>query len=139
MDLEQHPIDRALLQSLLLRRQSSYEEAGLVPRFDQLATGLHAHADVRCARDLTFREGAASVIEKREAQTLKLPSDQLDRRTLEVLLGETLQRFGKVDILINCAGKIQRAPTRDGLLLWAIRHLLLRWLSSIAPLQGKRA
>jgi hypothetical protein len=56
VDLEQHPIDRALLQSLLLRRQSSYEEVGLVPRFDQLATALHAHADVRFARDFTFRE-----------------------------------------------------------------------------------
>jgi len=30
---------------------------------------------------------------------------------LERLLAATLDRFGKVDILINCAGRIKRAPT----------------------------
>jgi NAD(P)-dependent dehydrogenase (short-subunit alcohol dehydrogenase family) len=36
-----------------------------------------------------------------------------DRATLEALLEGTLQEFGKVDILINSAGKIKRAPTVD--------------------------
>jgi NAD(P)-dependent dehydrogenase (short-subunit alcohol dehydrogenase family) len=80
-----------------------------------LSLGLaEAGADVvASSRRQQQVEETAAEIEKRGAQTLRLPSDLLDRRTLEVLLGETLQRFGKVDILINCAGKIQRAPTLD--------------------------
>jgi NAD(P)-dependent dehydrogenase (short-subunit alcohol dehydrogenase family) len=34
-----------------------------------------------------------------------------DRGSLEKLLAETVSRFGKVDILVNSAGKIKRAPT----------------------------
>jgi len=33
------------------------------------------------------------------------------RASLEQLLAASLQRFGKVDILIDCAGKIKRMPT----------------------------
>ena len=36
-----------------------------------------------------------------------------DRSTLEALLAAVLERFGKVDILVNCAGIIKRAPTLD--------------------------
>jgi len=34
-----------------------------------------------------------------------------NRASLEELLAASLQRFGKVDILINCAGKTKRTPT----------------------------
>jgi len=34
-----------------------------------------------------------------------------DRGSIDQLLEASLQRFGKVDILINCAGKIKRTPT----------------------------
>ena len=34
-----------------------------------------------------------------------------NRASLEELLAAALRRFGKVDILINCAGKIKRMPT----------------------------
>jgi NAD(P)-dependent dehydrogenase (short-subunit alcohol dehydrogenase family) len=34
-----------------------------------------------------------------------------DRASLEQLLAATVEKFGKVDILINCAGKIKRTPT----------------------------
>jgi NAD(P)-dependent dehydrogenase (short-subunit alcohol dehydrogenase family) len=44
-------------------------------------------------------------------QTLRLTSDVCDRASLEKLLAETLEKFGKVDILINCAGRIKRTPT----------------------------
>lgn len=36
-----------------------------------------------------------------------------DRASLEILLAKTLENFRKVDILVNCAGKIERAPTID--------------------------
>ena len=46
-------------------------------------------------------------------RTLRLASDVNDRASLQRLLDETLAQLGKVDILVNCAGKIKRAPTLD--------------------------
>ena len=42
-----------------------------------------------------------------------MASDVGDRSTLEKLLAAVLERFGKVDILVNCAGIIKRTPTLD--------------------------
>jgi NAD(P)-dependent dehydrogenase (short-subunit alcohol dehydrogenase family) len=42
---------------------------------------------------------------------VRLTSDVCDRASLEALLAGTLESFGKVDILINCAGRIKRTPT----------------------------
>jgi NAD(P)-dependent dehydrogenase (short-subunit alcohol dehydrogenase family) len=61
------------------------------------------------ARELV--EETAAEIEYRGRQTLRLSSDLRNRASLEQLLVASLQRFGKVDILINCAGKIKRMPT----------------------------
>jgi NAD(P)-dependent dehydrogenase (short-subunit alcohol dehydrogenase family) len=44
-------------------------------------------------------------------RALRIPSDVQDWDSLQNLLNETLARYKKVDILINCAGKIKRAPT----------------------------
>ncbi len=56
---------------------------------------------------------AAALIESRGRKSLRLTSDVGDRATLEALLDETVKAWGKVDILINSAGKIKRAPTVD--------------------------
>ena len=56
-------------------------------------------------------EETANEIERRGRKTLRLSSDISDRASLEKLLASTLERFGKVDVLINCAGKIKRVPT----------------------------
>jgi NAD(P)-dependent dehydrogenase (short-subunit alcohol dehydrogenase family) len=53
----------------------------------------------------------ANEIEARGRKTLRLASDVCDRASLEKLLAATLESFGKVDILINCAGRIKRTPT----------------------------
>jgi NAD(P)-dependent dehydrogenase (short-subunit alcohol dehydrogenase family) len=53
----------------------------------------------------------AGEIEQRGRQTLRLCSDVCNRASLEELLAASLQRFTKVDILINCAGIIKRMPT----------------------------
>lgn len=53
----------------------------------------------------------ADEIERRGRKTLRLQSDMCDRASLERLLAATLESFSKVDILINCAGKIKRTPT----------------------------
>ena len=54
---------------------------------------------------------AAAAIEAKGRKSVRLTSDVGDRATLQALLDGTLQAFGKVDILFNCAGKITRAPT----------------------------
>ena len=53
----------------------------------------------------------ADAVEARGRKTLRLVSDVCNRESLETLLTAVLERFGKVDILINCAGKIKRTPT----------------------------
>jgi NAD(P)-dependent dehydrogenase (short-subunit alcohol dehydrogenase family) len=55
----------------------------------------------------------AGEIEARGRKTLRLASDVSDRGTLETLLAAVLERFSKVDILVNCAGTIKRTPTLD--------------------------
>jgi NAD(P)-dependent dehydrogenase (short-subunit alcohol dehydrogenase family) len=56
-------------------------------------------------------EEAAQAIESKGRRALRLTSDVGDRASLEAVLAGTLEEFGKVDILINSAGKIKREPT----------------------------
>lgn len=56
-------------------------------------------------------ETAAEIESISGIRSLRIPSDVQDRASLQNLLNETLARYKKVDILINCAGKIKRAPT----------------------------
>jgi NAD(P)-dependent dehydrogenase (short-subunit alcohol dehydrogenase family) len=53
----------------------------------------------------------ADEIEAKGRRSLRQPCDQTDRTEVEALLRECLREFSKVDILINCAGKIKRTPT----------------------------
>lgn len=78
-----------------------------------MSLGLaEAGADVvSSARRREQVEETAAEIEKRGRKTLRLTCDMQDRGSLEKLQAETLKSFGKVDILVNCAGKIKRAPT----------------------------
>ncbi len=78
-----------------------------------LSLGLaDAGADViAAARRQQQVDETANEIEARGRQTLRLTSDVCDLASLEALLAGVLERFGKVDILVNCAGKIKRAPT----------------------------
>jgi NAD(P)-dependent dehydrogenase (short-subunit alcohol dehydrogenase family) len=78
-----------------------------------LSLGLaDAGADVMAsARRREQVDETAAEIERRGRQTLRLCSDVRDRASLEELLRASLQRFGRVDILINCAGIIRRMPT----------------------------
>ncbi len=46
-------------------------------------------------------------------RSLRVASDVTDRSSLDRLLTAVLSSFGKVDILVNCAGKTKRAPTLD--------------------------
>jgi NAD(P)-dependent dehydrogenase (short-subunit alcohol dehydrogenase family) len=56
-------------------------------------------------------EKTAAEIEERGRKTLRLTSDVKDRASLVTLRDAVLAAFGKVDILINCAGTTKRGPT----------------------------
>lgn len=80
-----------------------------------LSLGLaDAGADViATARRQQQVDETAAEIEARGRKTLRAASDVCDRASLEKLMAAALEQFGKVDILVNCAGIIKRAPTLD--------------------------
>lgn len=56
-------------------------------------------------------ESVAGQIKKLGRGSLAIPCDVADRASLRGLLDGTCAEFGKVDILVNCAGITQRTPT----------------------------
>lgn len=58
-------------------------------------------------------EAAAAEIEERGRRSLRVASDVSDRNSLQRALDASLEAFGKVDILVNSAGRTKRAPTVD--------------------------
>jgi NAD(P)-dependent dehydrogenase (short-subunit alcohol dehydrogenase family) len=80
-----------------------------------MALGLaDAGADVvASSRRQEQVDEAAKQIEARGRRSLRVASDVADRASLQGLCDATVAAFGKVDILINSAGKIKRAPTVD--------------------------
>ena len=73
-----------------------------------------AGADViASARHQQNVDEVAADIEARGRQTLRLTSDLCDRASLERLAAACLERFARIDILVNCAAKIKRIPTLD--------------------------
>ena len=80
-----------------------------------LAIGLaEAGANVVASgrREQQLAETAAA-IEATGSKTLRITSDVCDRASLQNLLNATVEDFGRVDILVNCAGVIKRTPTLD--------------------------
>lgn len=80
-----------------------------------IAHGLaEAGADViTTSRRLEQVESACAEIEELGRRTLRIASDVSDRDSLQNLLNECVKEFGKVDILVNSAGRTKREPTLD--------------------------
>jgi NAD(P)-dependent dehydrogenase (short-subunit alcohol dehydrogenase family) len=78
-----------------------------------MAIGLaEAGADVvASSRRQEQVDEAAGRIEATGRRTLRLTSDVGDRASLQALCDGVTAEFGKVDILVNCAGKIRREAT----------------------------
>jgi NAD(P)-dependent dehydrogenase (short-subunit alcohol dehydrogenase family) len=70
---------------------------------DVVATGRHAATVGTVAQEITARG----------RNTIAATADVRDTTSLEHLLARCLEKFTKVDILVNCAGVIKRAPTVD--------------------------
>src|SRR5271165_345592 len=80
-----------------------------------IALGLaKAGADVvPTSRRSELVEQTADEIEALGRRSVRCPSDVQDRASLQQVLYEAVDVFGKVDILINCAGRTKRGPTLD--------------------------
>jgi len=80
-----------------------------------LSLGLaQAGADiVATARRLQQVDDTATAVEALGRKALRIASDVCDRASLQRVLESAVAEFGKVDILINCAGRIKRTPTLD--------------------------
>jgi NAD(P)-dependent dehydrogenase (short-subunit alcohol dehydrogenase family) len=80
-----------------------------------ISLGLaEAGADVvASARRPEQVEATAFEIEQRGRRSIRVPCDVTERASLERLLRETLASFGKVDILVNSAGRTKRTPTLE--------------------------
>ena len=78
-----------------------------------MAIGLaHAGADVvASSRRQQQVDETAAKIRAIGRRSIALTSNVGDRTSLEALCTGVLDEFGKVDILINCAGRIKREPT----------------------------
>jgi NAD(P)-dependent dehydrogenase (short-subunit alcohol dehydrogenase family) len=82
---------------------------------EAIALGLaSAGADVvASSRSKKAVDALASAIEATGRKTLRIPSDVLDRSSLERLHDTVLASFGHIDILVNSAGITKRVPTLD--------------------------
>src|SRR5437773_6472075 len=80
-----------------------------------IAHGLaEAGADVvPTSRRAEQVDAAAREIEERGRRTLRITSDVSDRSSLQKVLDDSIAAFGKVDILVNSAGRTKRAPTLE--------------------------
>jgi NAD(P)-dependent dehydrogenase (short-subunit alcohol dehydrogenase family) len=58
-------------------------------------------------------DATALAIERKGKRTLRRAADVADRASLEALREAALAAFGKVDILVNCAGYTRRRPTLE--------------------------
>lgn len=80
-----------------------------------IAHGMaQAGADVVCtSRRQDQVDAAAAEIEGFGKRTLRVTSDVGDKASLETLLAQCVAEFGKVDILVNSAGRTKRTPTLE--------------------------
>lgn len=80
-----------------------------------IALGLaEAGADVvACARGREAVEATAGEIEARGRRTVRVVADVGDRASLEAARDAVLAALGRIDILVNSAGRLKRTPALD--------------------------
>jgi len=69
--------------------------------------GAHVVASSRRAAEV---DATAAALEGLGRRTLRVPCDVVDRASLVRLRDEVLGAFGKIDVLVNCAGRTKKAP-----------------------------
>jgi 2-dehydro-3-deoxy-D-gluconate 5-dehydrogenase len=76
-----------------------------------IAEALAEHgADVACHGNTRSAAATAARVEAKSRKGAALSGDLADRATPARLIGEVLERFGRIDIVVNNAGMMRRAP-----------------------------
>lgn len=57
--------------------------------------------------------GAAKALEKEGLQAISIPTDVRDESSIASLVAEVIDRYGKIDVLVNNAGVIIRKPAEE--------------------------
>lgn len=79
-----------------------------------IAEALAEHgADVACHGNSRPADATAALVKAKDRKGAALSGDLSDRATPARLVAEVLERFGRIDILINNAGIIRRTPAVD--------------------------
>lgn len=80
-----------------------------------LTVGLaQAGADVvPTSRRKDAVDEAATLVEAAGRRTLRVTTDVANEASIAALLAAAIEAFGKVDILVNCAGRTKRTPTLE--------------------------
>ena len=64
--------------------------------------------DVVVAEVGDFGEDVVAEVETRGRRAIFVPTDVTDKRSVEILVDRTIAEFGRIDILVNCAGVFGR-------------------------------
>jgi 2-dehydro-3-deoxy-D-gluconate 5-dehydrogenase len=72
-----------------------------------------AGADIACHGNSRTPDATCEKVERAGRRALGVLGDLSDRETPRELVGRVLEEFGRLDILINNAGTIRRAPAAD--------------------------
>jgi len=105
-----------------------------------IAEALADHgADVACHGNTRPADATAVAVKNRGRRAAAVSGDWSDRATPARLVAEVLERFGRIDILINNAGTIRRTPAVDHSDAdWdAVLNVNLTSVFSLSKLTGK--
>ena len=70
-------------------------------------------AVVSSGRRQEMVEEVSAAIRALGRETLNHSVDVADRKSVDALRDAVVERFGRVDVLVNAAGRIKRTPTRE--------------------------
>jgi NAD(P)-dependent dehydrogenase (short-subunit alcohol dehydrogenase family) len=112
---EEHEVVAVSFPGLSLAGRVAVVVGGTTGIGRAIALGMaDAGADViASARGAANVDAAAAEIEARGRRTLRARCDVADRGSLDALRDAVIAELGRVDILVNCAGRTQRTPTLD--------------------------
>ena len=105
----------SILDSFKLDGKLAFVTGASVGLGQAMAIALaEAGADVVCHCHFEGEaEETCAAIKKLGRRTFSISGDMSDKGVPKRLIDETVERFGRIDVLINNAGMIRRAPAVD--------------------------